>query len=220
MRSLTLSAAVLLALLGSETRAGELRGTVRYAGPAPSRPSLATNKDRAVCGDQVEDESLLVTEGRLANVVLVVKGAPARAAVTARLDQERCRYRPHVQAVPAGSTLEITNGDELLHSVHGWVGKMSRFEVVTPSKGDRIPTKLEKPGLVQVRCDVHAWMSAVVLVADAPAAVSGRDGTFEIRDLPAGTFTVTAWHERLGEKSLEVTVPARGPVELELSYGP
>jgi plastocyanin len=168
----------------------------------------------------VEDESLVVSEGRLANVVLVVKGVPPRPPATVTLDQERCRYRPHVLAVPVGSTVEIANADELLHSVHGWAGRITRFDVVTPSKGSRVPTRLEKPGVIQVRCDVHAWMSAVVMVADGPTAVTGRDGTFEIRDLPAGTYTVAVWHERLGEKSVEVTVPARGPAKLELTYGP
>jgi plastocyanin len=168
----------------------------------------------------VDDESFVVTDGRLANVVLVVKGAPPPPPTTVTLDQERCRYRPHVLAVPIGSTLEIGNADELLHSVHGWAGRITRFDVVTPSKGTRVPTRLAKAGVIQVRCDVHAWMSAVVVVADGPAAVTSRDGAFEIRDLPAGTYTITAWHERLGEKSAEVTVPARGPARLDLTFGP
>lgn len=220
MRFWVLVAVALTSVPVLKARAGELVGTVRYAGTAPAPSRTITTKDRATCGNEVEDESLVVTEGRLANVILVVKGAPARPPTTAVLDQERCRYRPHVQVVPVGSTLEIRNGDDLLHSVHGWAGRLTRFDIVTPSKGIRVPTKLEKVGRIDVRCDVHAWMSAVVMVADGPAAVTDRDGGFEIRNLPAGTYSVTAWHERLGEKILEVTVPDRGGAKLELSYGP
>jgi plastocyanin len=205
---------------GPRVWAGDIVGTVRWTGPVPPAVPVATTKDRAVCGAEVEDETLLVTGGRVANVLLLVKGAPAAPPTTATLDQERCRYRPHAQVVPVGSTLDVTNSDELLHSVHGWAGRVTRFDVVTPSKGVRVPTKLGRPGIVQIRCDVHAWMSAVVLVADGPAAVTGRDGAFEIRGVPGGTYTVTGWHERLGERSVEVTVPERGPVKLELVFAP
>lgn len=218
MRRLTLLAAV-AAIASGPARAGDVVGRVRYTGAAPAPSSLETTKDRAICGQQVEDESLLVSTGGLANVVLVVKGAPAPAPRTITLDQERCRYRPHVQVAPVGSTLEILNGDELLHSVHGWEGRATRFDVVTPSKGDRATTKLPRAGLIEVRCDVHSWMTAYVVVADGPATVTAQDGRFAIRGVPPGTYTVTAWHERLGARTAQVTVGAQGEAELDLSYG-
>ncbi len=218
MRALVLVVVAAISSAGGEAWAGDLIGTVSYAGAPPAPVRTVTTKDRATCGTEIEDESLLVADGKLANVVVVVRGAPARPPTTAVLDQERCRYRPHVQAGPVGSTLEIRNGDDLLHSVHGWAGRVTRFDVVTPSKGARVPTKLDRPGRIDVRCDVHSWMSAVVMVADGPAAVTGADGGFAIRDLAAGTYTVTAWHERLGEKTLEVTMPATGTAKLELAY--
>ncbi len=95
---------------------------------------------------------------------------------------------------------------------------MTRFDVVTPDQGARVPTRLERAGVIQVRCDVHAWMTAWVLVVDAPAAVSGPDGTFAIRDLAPGTYTVSAWHERLGERTATVTVPATGEARVELTF--
>jgi plastocyanin len=199
--------------------AGDLTGIVRFLGTAPPTAVIETTKDRAVCGPSVEDESLLVSDGRLANVVVVVKGGPTPAPAQVTLDQRRCRYHPHVQAAPAGSTLEILNGDELLHSVHGWAGHATRFDVVTPSKGIRAATKLDRPGLIQVRCDVHGWMRAYIMVADGPAAVTGPDGTFTIRDLPAGSYVLAVWHERLGEKTAQISVPARGTVRADLDFG-
>jgi len=220
MRSHGALAVALLLVAPGRGGAGELTGSVRYGGPASAPGTIPTTKDRAVCGGTIEEESLVVAGDRVANAVVVVKGAPAAPPVRATLDQERCRYRPHVQAVPVGSTLDITNGDPLLHSVHGWSGHVTRFDIVTPSRGMRVPTRLDKPGLIQVRCDVHAWMVAYVLVVEGPATVTGRDGAFAIHDLPAGKYVVTTWHERLGEKRAEVTVPARGEVRLDVSYGP
>ena len=203
----------------SPARAGTVTGLVRYGGPAPAPSPLVVTKDQSTCGQSVPDETLLVQEGRLANAVVTVQGAAPPPPAQAVLDQQRCRYLPHVQAVPVGSTLLVGNADPILHSVHGWEGRRTRFEVVTPDQGARIPTRLERPGLIQVRCDVHAWMSAWVLVVDAPAAVTGRDGAFTIRDVPAGTYTVAVWHERAGTRSATVSVPAQGEARLEFTLG-
>jgi hypothetical protein len=203
----------------ARARAADLEGVALFRGAATPRPPVETTKDRDVCGRAVEDESLLVSGGRLANVVVMVKGAPATPPATLVLDQRACRYRPRVQVAPVGSTLEITNGDPILHSVRGWAGHVTRFDVVTPGQGMRVPTKLDRAGLIQVRCDVHSWMAAFVMVTAGPAAVSGPDGEFTIRGLPPGTYAVTAWHERLGEKVTQVTVPPQGKARLELDFG-
>jgi plastocyanin len=216
------AAATLLALaisLPSGARGGEVRGTVRFEGTVPAATALEATKERAICGDSVPDESLQVSGGKLRNVVVVVKGAPAPAPGKAELDQRKCRFVPHVQAVAVGSSLEIVNGDPTLHNVHGYLGQATAFNVAMPSKDLRVARKLARPGLVVVRCDVHAWMSAYVLVADAPFAVTGEDGTFSIPGVPQGTWTVTAWHEKLGERSGTVTVGPSGAATVDFSFG-
>jgi hypothetical protein len=213
------AALAVLSLAVAPARAGDVVGTVRFTGKPASMPPLATTKDRAICGGEVEDESLLVSDGRLANVVVMLKGASAAPPAKLTLDQQGCRYRPHVQAGAPGSTLEIVNSDPLLHSVHGWAGHVTRFDVVTPSKGMRIPARLDRPEVIQIRCDVHSWMTAYVVVTEGPVVVAGRDGEFALREVPAGTYTLTAWHERLGELTVEVRVPARGEVRLDLAFG-
>ncbi len=218
MRGPILTAA-LLAAVASAARAGDIVGTVRFAGTPPALAPAETTKDRAVCGDAVEDESLVISGGHVADAVLVVQGAPAPAPVRATLDQQRCRFRPHVQAVPVGSTLDVRNGDPILHSVRGREGKRTRFDLVMPSQGEAAPTPLPDAGGIRIDCDVHSWMRAWVVEADAPAAVTGRDGAFAIRGLPAGTYTVRAWHERLGERTVPVTVPAKGEVRVDVVYG-
>jgi plastocyanin len=215
------SAALLALLLALPARAGELRGTVRLGGAAPLPASLAVSKDRQACGESVPDETLQVKDGLLANAVIQVRGlasppAPARG----RLDQVGCRFAPHVQALPRGSTLDIASSDPVLHNVHGWVGRATAFNQAMASKGQQVAKVLERPGIIQVRCDVHDWMSAWVLVTEGPAAVSGADGRFAIAGLPAGRYTVLAWHERYGELVVgEVEVPATGAAALEVAFG-
>ena len=87
-----------------------------------------------------------------------------------------------------------------------------------PTRNQTVPRKLEKPGMVVVRCDVHAWMSAYLLVTDSPFAVTGADGSFSLAGLPPGSYTVTAWHERLGEKAATVSVPAAGGAEVDFTF--
>jgi plastocyanin len=214
-----LAAGVLVALAPSPARAGEVRGVVRLAGAPPPAGRLEVTKDRSACGESVPDEQVQVANGLLANVVVTVKGAPAPRPGKAVLDQQRCRFVPHVQAVAVGSTLEIVNGDEILHNVHGYVGPSTAFNVAMPTRNQRVPRRLDRPGLVAVRCDVHAWMSAFVLVSDAPFAVTGPDGTFSVPDVPPGTYAVRAWHESLGERTASVTVPATGAATVEIAFG-
>jgi plastocyanin len=200
--------------------AGEVRGTVSFTGAVPKLAPLPVTKDQGTCGSSVPDESVVVAAGKLKNVVLTVKGpaAPPEHA-TVVLDQHKCHYVPHVQVAPVGSTLDIVNSDPVLHNIHGFLGQATAFNIAMPMKNQRIPRKLDKPGVVRVKCDVHAWMHAWVVVADGPAAVSGDDGKFDIKNVPPGTYTVTAWHEKLGEKTAQVTVPASGEARVDFTFG-
>jgi plastocyanin len=213
-----LAAGVLL--LATPALAGGIRGTVRLAGAAPSPAPLQVTRDRSSCGGAAPDESVVAAGGKLANVVVTVKGAPSRpAARTLVLDQRQCRFVPHVLAAPVGSTLDIVNSDPVLHNVHGYRGRATAFNVALPAQGQRVARKLDGAGALRVRCDVHGWMSAWVVVADGPSAVSGADGTFAIPEVPPGTWMVTAWHEKLGERSAQVTVPASGQASVDFSFG-
>ncbi len=211
-------AALLLAPAG--TLAGEVSGVVRWTGPVPVLAQVETDRDRSVCGPAVAEESVLVTGGGLANVVVRVEvpGAKAEPA-TLVLDQRGCRYLPRVQAAAPGSTLELRNGDPVLHNVHGYAGAATAFNVPMPTQGGKTPRLLARPGVIRVACDVHAWMSASILVTESRhVVVTGPGGRFRLEGVPAGSWQAVAWHERYGEKRVVIEVPASGVVTLPLSY--
>lgn len=220
MRAAALAALCVIAAGPALPRAGEIRGEVRFRGTPPAPAALEVTKDRKACGETARDESLLVEGGGLANVVvrIVVPGA-APTPVRAALDQRACRFVPHVLAVPVGSTVDLLNGDPVLHGVHGWSGVATAFNVPMAEQGQRTPQVLSRPGPVRVGCDVHGWMSAWILVVDVPHyAVTDARGRFAIPGVPAGSYTAIAWHERLGEKIGTVKVAVDGSARLDLDY--
>jgi plastocyanin len=215
-----LAALALVLSVASVARAGEVKGSISFTGTAPDLKPLLVTRDNAACGKSVPDETIEVSKGKLANVVVTVKGAPTQPGTTqVVIDQQKCQYRPHVQAAAAGSGLQIVNSDPVLHNIHGYLGQVTTFNVAMPMKDQKVSKMLNKAGVVRVKCDVHAWMGAFVVVVDGPAAVSGADGAFTIKDVPPGTYTVTAWHEKLGEKTAQLTVPASGAASLDFSFG-
>jgi plastocyanin len=212
--------ATLAALVASPAAAGEIKGIVKYAGAPPKLVPLVATKDASTCGKELPDQSLLVSNGRLENVVVTLKGGSAKVEPgKVTVDQQHCHYVPHVQAAAVGSSVDILNSDPILHNIHGYLGNATVFNLAMPLKNQKIPRKLDKPGLVRLKCDVHAWMSGYIVVTDSPYAVSGKDGAFEIKNVPPGSYTVTAWHEKLGEKTSQVTVPASGAATADFAFG-
>ena len=195
---------------------GAISGKVTYSGRAAAK-KLPVTQDKAACGTTVASEVFVVgAGGALANVVVFVDGISAGKAAKRKrviLDQQKCKYVPHVQAALKKSKIELRNSDAILHNVHGVVGgRRNIFNVAMPMKDQRITKKLKKAGVVDVKCDAgHGWMSAYIYVFDHPYfAVTGKDGTFKLTDVPPGKYNVVAWHEKLGTKRASVTVSAAG----------
>ena len=178
-------------------------------------------KDTSVCGDSGVDESLLVDAAShgVANAVVTVEGGkgkvPAHGPGT--LDQKGCTYAPHVQALPVGATLNIVNSDSVLHNVHSYNGDQTVFNAATPLTGMTKPVTLKAPGTLMIRCDVHNWMNAWVVVTDTPFfAVTDAGGKFSISGLAPGEYTLKVWHEKLAPQEVKVTVPADAGVSENL----
>jgi hypothetical protein len=126
------------------------------------------------------------------------------------LDQKGCIYRPHVFGLMVGQTLEVLNSDPLLHNVHAFPKKNRPFNVGQPLQGKKDRFTFDVPEvMIPIKCDVHTWMVAYCGVLPHPFfAVTGSDGRYTIRGLPPGTYTLEAWHERLGTRTQTVTVRA------------
>ena len=128
------------------------------------------------------------------------------------LDQRDCHYVPHVFGIQVGQTLEIVNSDPTLHNIHFIPDANREFNMGEPIQGMRQPHVFSvKEVLIPIKCDVHNWMNAYAGVVDSPFfAVTGEDGTFTLKGLPPGTYTIEAVHEKLGRQTQTVTI---GPKE-------
>jgi hypothetical protein len=176
----------------------------------------------------VFDETVYVNDNQtLKNVVVHVSGGlpegesypkPTRAAV---LDQRGCMYEPHVLGVMVGQALLIRSDDPFLHNVHSLAEQNPAFNFGQPNRDPgRGVEPMKVPETFKVKCDVHPWMGAWVAVFDHPYfSVTNDQGTFAIPALPPGKYTLTAWHESLGEQKQDVTVEEGKPLELEFSFG-
>jgi plastocyanin len=222
--------ALSLALAAGPVLAGDVTGTITYTGKVPTLKPIAMDAD-PVCASKhktpAANEALVLGAGNtMANVMVRVKGpvkgsypAPAKTAV---IDQQGCQYRPHVLGLQVGQTLQFHNTDGLLHNVHALPKVNTPFNMAMPANRTTADTKFGKEeGMFLVKCDVHPWMATYVGVFTNPFfAVSGPDGKFKISGLPAGTYEVEAWHEKLGVQTAKVTVAEGKPAAANFSFAP
>ena len=212
-----------------------ITGTVTFKGDAPEMAVLDMAADPVCEGKNQEEPKrrqvlVLGDDQRIANVLVQIKGGlPAMeheaSAATVEFNQGGCQYTPHVFALRAGETLKILNPDGTLHNVHAFSKVNTEFNEAMP----KFRTELEKmfdkaePTPFAVKCDVHPWMNAWAAVFDHPYfAVTGSDGSFTIGNLPAGTYELEIWHERLPAQTVTVTVAAgeEATVDTEMEVPP
>lgn len=208
--------------------AGGVRGTVNYAGADADTP-IAMSADPTCASAHsaaVDTGKYLVKDGKLGNVFVYVKSgltgrfpAPTEAKV---LDQQGCLYQPHVMGLQVGQPLKIKNSDPTLHNIHAMPKSNAEFNQGQPIQNMEFDKTFDKAEImVPIKCDVHPWMSAYVGVVDHPYyAVSGEDGSFSIDKLPAGTYTLEAWHEELGTATQQVTVAANQTADVTFDFQP
>jgi plastocyanin len=181
--------------------------------------------DNHICGPQAQpifDQSLLVSgDGSVQNAVVYVKGLSSDSPPPAEqpgIDQKDCQYVPHLLAIRSGQQV-VFKSSELAgvpHNVHiAAIGK--NLAIVGP--GTLPAVKFDTVDFINVRCDVHPWMSCWVAVMDGPwFAVSSPQGTFEIKNVPAGPCTLAVWHERLSTMEQTVNVTANHTTEVTFTY--
>jgi hypothetical protein len=166
-------------------------------------------------GDVAKQDIEIGPDRGIADVFVYVKsgisGTYPPPATAATIDQKGCRYTPHVFGVVAGQNIDILNSDPTLHNIHSLPEKNEPFNLAMPVQGMKYTKKFDQPEvMIRIKCDVHGWMAAYCGVLSHPFfAVTAADGTYTIKDLPAGTYTIEAWHEKLGTQTQQVTVGAQ-----------
>ena len=207
--------------------AGNVTGSIMFEGDAPAAETIRMNSD-PVCLKQATDtetEYYVVGDGGgLGNVFVYVKsglsGSFPPASDTIILDQQGCRYTPHVFGIQVGQTLQVVNSDPTLHNIHATPANNAEFNTGQPIQGMTFDREFDNVEImVPFKCDVHGWMNAYVGVLDHPFfAVSGGDGAFDISGLPPGTYEIEAWHEELGTQTQSVTVAEGGTAEVSFTF--
>jgi plastocyanin len=205
--------------------AGAVAGAVTFEGTPPAPQRISMNSDPNCANPSAVTETVVVNGGALQNVFLYVKDGlgdlrfpvPSTPVV---LDQQGCRYTPHVLGIQVGQPLEILNSDATLHNVHALPRANQEFNTGQPIKGMRhTHTFSATEVMVPFKCDVHGWMNAYVGALPHPFfAVSAADGRFELKGLPPGTYTVEAWHEKLGTQTQMVTVAAKETAAVSFTF--
>ena len=197
--------------------ASTITGTISYDGDVPDLKPIKMDAD-PIClshhSDAVKPQVLVLGENKtLANVyVHITKGLAQKAypppADPVVVNQSGCMYSPHIIGIMTGQTMKILNPDGTLHNVHA-LGKVNgEFNLAMPKFRTEMTKTFDKPEFMfEIKCDVHPWMSAYITVSDNPYFdVTEMDGKYEIKDLPAGNYTLEIWHEKLGTQQMEVTL--------------
>jgi plastocyanin len=209
---------------------GTVTAVVKFDGAAPA-PQMQRLEGDPKCvtengAPERADESLVVGENQaLQNVFVYVKdglgayGFPVPTEPVV-LDQDKCRYTPRVLGVRVGQPLSIRNSDPLLHNVRSNGQINQPFNMSTPLEGVSFQrTFATKEVMVPFKCDVHAWMSAFVGVLDHPYfGTTSPDGKVVLANLPAGTYTLEAWHETLGTQTQQVTIAAKESKDVAFTF--
>lgn len=214
--------------VGVSGGSASITGAIRFVGTAPTRDKVKMDAD-PVCQQQhstpvLSEEVAVNDNGALKNVLVYVKegakGSFPAPATPVKLDQAGCWYAPRVFGIQAGQPLEIVNSDATLHNVNAKPLLNAPFNIAQPVKGMKTTKTFAKPELgVKFKCNVHPWMSAYAGVFDHPFfSVSGADGSFAITGLPAGTYTIEAWHEKYGAQTQTVTVADGESATIELTF--
>jgi len=201
--------------------AGSISGTIKLDGAAPA-PHKINMAAEAFCLSQhptpINDQEVVAAPGgTLANVVVYVAEDMSKYAFTtpstpATIDQKGCMYNPHIVAMMAGQQLQVNNDDQTTHNIHPVPKDNREWNESQPAGAPAIVKVFARPEMaIPVKCNVHPWMKAyIAVVANPYFQVTGKDGSFELKNVPPGTYKLTAWQETYGTTEQTITI---GPKE-------
>src|ERR1700675_543864 len=200
----TLSVISTLLVRSSLMCAGTVSGKVTYTGTPAKQKPIDMSKEPS-CAKQhatpVATENVVPgPNNSLENVVVYVSSdAPDDSQVPAQAvtyDQKGCQYIPHVAAMHVNQELKIANDDQTSHNIHPLAKVNQEWNKSQPPGTAPIVQKYEKPEFIPVKCNIHPWMHGYFVVLNTTHySITGQDGEFSLKGLPAGKYTVTAWQE-------------------------
>lgn len=196
---------------------GSVTGTVKLSGPRPQPQRIVMTQD-PVCSKlhpsgATNEEVVAGTNGALANVVVYVAeglgdGSPGPAKGPAVIDQKGCLYNPRVLALQVNQKLQVFNRDATTHNIHPMPKNNREWNKSQPPGSAPLEQTFAREEIaIPVKCNVHPWMKGYIHVFKHPYfGITGKDGRFAIRNLPPGSYTLTAWHEKFGTTTQKVTI--------------
>ena len=213
--------------------AGDIQGKISFDGKAPKMKSLRMDADPVCVANNTvvpRREWLILDENNgIKNVLVFVKessnkslegefNAPENPAV---IDQNGCVYVPHVLGIQTGQNLNVLNSDGTTHNINPSPAQNRDWNISQAPNSDPIVKKFARAEImIPIKCNVHPWMKSYLGVVSHPYfTVTGADGSFELKGLPPGEYTVESWHEKLGVQKQTVTVLSGEAQATDFSYG-
>jgi len=208
--------------------AGSLTGSVKFKGTLLPASRIDMSSDptcqKAHSSPVTTEDYVVGQNGSLANVVVYVADGLAAGSTfdppsqPAVIEQKGCQYRPHVLALQTNQKLDVVNSDTTTHNIHPMPNNNREWNKTQPHGMPVEETFAREEIAIPVKCNVHPWMKGYIAVFKHPFfAVTDKDGNFEIKNLPPGVYTITAWQEKLGTQNQKVTVGA-GQTAIDFTF--
>jgi len=226
--ALSVSGWVSAGLAEPDDAQASLTGVVKFNGTAPKPARIDMSADpncaKAHPTPATTEEVVVGDNGGLANVVIYVSDGltshtfqpPQQPAV---FEQKGCQYKPHVLAMQANQKLDVVNSDETTHNIHPNPNNNREWNMTQPHGMPLEQTFTREEIAIPVKCNIHPWMRGYIAVFKHPYfVVSDKNGSFSLKDLPPGTYTITAWQEKLGTVNQKITVGAGESKTLDFAF--
>ncbi len=211
-RSIALALIITIFHLPAADDGGTVRATVIYDGQAPEPKPLKT-WDADCKRKEVINESLVVDtdtkaiKWTIVRIMVDPKSVAPTPDSSIEIDQKECKYTPHVVIAAPGQRVKLLNPDGISHNPHVLDSPVMQYTDTLDQRSEIIKEHLKDPGIYRLRCDVHTCMAGLIVVHDPRyCAVTGADGKFEIKNVPPGKYTLKVFHEKCGEKTLNIDV--------------
>lgn len=208
-----------------QSTVGSVSGTVKYTGTAPKPAKIDMSQDPACKGNNTV-ENVVVDNGDLANTFVYVKDGLGDRTFdvpkdAVEIDQKGCQYHPHVLGVMTGQTVKIVNSDDTTHNIHPTPKDNREWNESQPPKANPIEKSFTREEIMlPVKCNQHPWMKMYINVVKNPFfAVTDKNGKYELKGLPPGTYTIAFVQEKLGEKDEKVTIGPKESKTVDTSFG-